>query len=63
MNTEKYSRNPKVSIRWSFIFSDSLLSVAGTDKAEMVERLVAGDPTIPAGLVSQDRAVLITDSI
>jgi 6-phosphogluconolactonase/glucosamine-6-phosphate isomerase/deaminase len=37
--------------------------VAGTDKAEMVERLVTGDPTIPAGLVSQDRAVLITDSI
>lgn len=37
--------------------------VAGTDKAEMVERLVAGDPTVPAGLVSQDRAVLITDSI
>jgi 6-phosphogluconolactonase len=37
--------------------------VAGTDKAEMVERLLAGDPTIPAGLVSQDRAVLITDSI
>jgi 6-phosphogluconolactonase len=37
--------------------------VAGRDKAEMVERLLAGDPTIPAGLVSQDRAVLITDSI
>ena len=37
--------------------------VAGADKAEMVERLVAGDPTIPAGLVSQERAVLITDSV
>ena len=37
--------------------------VKGSDKAEMVERLVRGDTTIPAGLISQDRAVLVTDSI
>jgi len=37
--------------------------VAGSDKAEMVERLIAGDPSIPAGLISQERAVLVTDAI
>ena len=37
--------------------------VAGAGKAEMVERLIAGDTSIPAGLISQDRAVLVTDSI
>ena len=37
--------------------------VKGSDKAEMVERLVRGDTTIPAGLISQDRAVLVTDAI
>lgn len=35
--------------------------IAGLDKAPMVERLIAGDPTIPAGTISQERAVLITD--
>lgn len=33
--------------------------VAGVDKAPMIERLLAADPTIPAGRVPQDRAVLI----
>lgn len=37
--------------------------VSGSDKAEMVERLIAGDPSIPAGLISQERAVLVTDAI
>ena len=37
--------------------------VAGADKAEMVERLIAGDASIPAGLISQERAVLVTDAI
>jgi 6-phosphogluconolactonase/glucosamine-6-phosphate isomerase/deaminase len=37
--------------------------VAGTDKAPMVERLLAADPTIPAGRVPQDRAILVTNSI
>jgi 6-phosphogluconolactonase len=37
--------------------------VAGTDKASMVERLLAADPTIPAGRVPQDRAILVTNSI
>ncbi|MGB5168953.1 MAG: 6-phosphogluconolactonase [Acidimicrobiia bacterium] len=37
--------------------------VAGADKAEMVERLVAGDTSFPAGLISQERAVLVTDAI
>ena len=37
--------------------------VAGTNKAPMVERLLAADPTIPAGRVPQDRAILVTNSI
>jgi len=36
--------------------------VVGAEKAGMVERLLEGDTTIPAGLISQDRAILITDS-
>lgn len=35
--------------------------VAGANKAPMVERLLAADPTIPAGRVPQARALLITD--
>jgi 6-phosphogluconolactonase len=35
--------------------------VAGAGKAEMLRRLVAGDPTIPAGRVLQDRAVVACD--
>ena len=37
--------------------------VSGSGKAEMVDRLIAGDTSIPAGLISQDRAVLVTDAI
>ena len=37
--------------------------VKGADKAGMVRRLIAGDTTIPAGLISQERAVLVTDAI
>lgn len=35
--------------------------VSGAGKASMIERLLAADPAIPAGRVSQERAVLITD--
>ncbi|MFW2387464.1 MAG: 6-phosphogluconolactonase [Polyangiales bacterium] len=35
--------------------------VSGAEKASMVERLLSADPTIPAGRVSQERAVLVTD--
>ncbi|NNE17905.1 MAG: 6-phosphogluconolactonase [Myxococcales bacterium] len=35
--------------------------VSGASKAPMIERLLAADPTIPAGRVPQDRALLITD--
>lgn len=35
--------------------------VSGASKAPMVERLLAADPTIPAGRVPQDRALLLTD--
>jgi 6-phosphogluconolactonase len=35
--------------------------VAGAAKGEMLRRLVAGDPTIPAGRVLQDRALVVCD--
>lgn len=35
--------------------------VAGVGKGEMLRRLVAGDPTIPAGRVLQDRAAVVCD--
>jgi 6-phosphogluconolactonase len=35
--------------------------VAGAEKTSMVERLLAADPTIPAGRIPQKRAVLITN--
>jgi 6-phosphogluconolactonase len=34
---------------------------AGAGKGEMLRRLVAGDPTIPAGKVLQDRAAVVCD--
>jgi 6-phosphogluconolactonase len=34
---------------------------AGAAKGEILRRLVAGDPTIPAGRVLQDRAVVVCD--
>lgn len=37
--------------------------VAGADKTSMLERLLAADPTIPAGRAPQERAVLITDGV
>ena len=37
--------------------------VAGADKTSILERLLAADPTIPAGRVPQERAVLITDGV
>jgi 6-phosphogluconolactonase len=35
--------------------------VTGSEKAAMLERLQAGDRTIPAGRVQQDRAIVISD--
>lgn len=35
--------------------------VCGASKAPMLERLVLGDPTIPAGLVRRDRARVVAD--
>ena len=35
--------------------------VTGADKAEPVRRLMAGDPTIPAGRVRAARALLVAD--
>ena len=35
--------------------------VAGAEKTSMVERLIAADPTIPAGRIPQKRAVLVTN--
>jgi len=35
--------------------------VTGTEKAGMLSRLSAGDPSIPAGRVRQDRAMLLID--
>ncbi len=37
--------------------------VAGADKAPMLTRLRAADPSIPAGRVSQARALLVTDEV
>jgi 6-phosphogluconolactonase len=35
--------------------------VTGAEKAAMLARLLAGDPTIPAGRVRQDRALVVAD--
>ena len=35
--------------------------VTGAEKVEMLRRLLAGDPTIPAGRVRQERALLFAD--
>jgi 6-phosphogluconolactonase len=40
---------------------DVLWIVTGSEKAEMLVRLRAGDPSIPAGRVRQDRALVLAD--
>jgi 6-phosphogluconolactonase len=35
--------------------------VTGADKAEMLGRLKAGDPSIPAGRISQEQAQILAD--
>jgi 6-phosphogluconolactonase len=35
--------------------------ISGKDKAGMLQRLIAQDPSIPAGRVSQDQAAIFTD--
>jgi len=35
--------------------------ISGADKAGMLQRLIAQDPSIPAGRVSQDQATIFTD--
>jgi len=35
--------------------------VAGAEKAPMIRRLLDADPSIPAGRIPQDRAILVTD--
>ena len=35
--------------------------VTGSDKAEMAGRLRAGDPSIPAGRVQTERALMLAD--
>jgi 6-phosphogluconolactonase len=35
--------------------------VTGTEKAEMLERLLTGDQSIPAGRISHDRALVLAD--
>lgn len=37
--------------------------IAGSDKYAMAQRLLRADPTIPAGRVLQERAVVVTDAI
>lgn len=41
--------------------SELVWIVAGAGKAAMIGRLLDGDPTIPAGRLPQDRAILVTD--
>jgi hypothetical protein len=37
--------------------------VTGSDKAGMLARLAAGDPSIPAGRVRRDNALVIADPL
>jgi len=63
--TDTYRGNRRMTLTRPVLDRAGLIVwiVAGADKAEMVERLVAGDTSIPAGLISQERAVLVTDAI
>ncbi|MDX5339103.1 MAG: 6-phosphogluconolactonase [Cyclobacteriaceae bacterium] len=37
--------------------------ITGDEKKDMVQRLIAKDPSIPAGKVNQEHAILITDQV
>ena len=63
--TQPYKRHRRMTLTFpAFERVGSILwIVAGADKTSMLERLLAADPTIPAGRVPQERAVLITDGV
>ena len=63
--TQPYRGHRRMTLTFPVLEQAGLLVwvVAGAEKASMVERLLAADPSIPAGQVSQERAVLITNAL
>ena len=61
--TQNYHGHRRMSLTYPAInrARDILWLVNGSDKAEMLERTIAGDATIPAGRVNQAQAIVITD--
>jgi 6-phosphogluconolactonase len=62
-HVEKFNGLPRMSMTYPVINAAQriLWLVAGSSKAEMCRRLVAFDPTIPAGRVMPENAVLLVD--
>jgi 6-phosphogluconolactonase len=61
--TEPYRGHRRMTLTYEPLAraSELVWIVAGADKAAMIERLLDGDPSIPAGRLPQDRAILVTD--
>ena len=61
--TGVYQKRRRMTLTYSIINRARrvLWLVTGKDKAEMVGRLRAGDPSIPAGRVQQDCALMLAD--
>ena len=63
-HVERFNGLPRMSMTLPIINrAERLVWLAtGSARADMCRRLVHGDPTIPAGLVSQDNVVLFVDT-
>lgn len=61
--TRPYNGHRRVTLTYPVLAAARrvLWLATGEAKAEMVARLVAGDPSIPAGSVRSDRALLVVD--
>jgi 6-phosphogluconolactonase len=61
--TGVYQNRRRMTLTYPIInrVRQALWVVTGSDKAEMVGRLLAGDTSIPAGRVKKDRALILMD--
>ncbi|WP_026951741.1 6-phosphogluconolactonase [Algoriphagus mannitolivorans] len=65
MTASPYQGRNRMTLTYPVInkAKEILWVITGEEKKEMVQRLISKDPNIPAGKVSQENALLITDQV
>ena len=63
MTSDPYQGRDRMTLTYPLINQAEkiLWIITGKEKAEMLSRLISQDPTIPAGNVSQSRAIILTE--